>query len=136
MTNEPVNYLNAEKGIWSWLTTLDHKRIGVMYMFTTIFFFLVGGSFAILLRTAHLTPTKSWLSADQYNKVFTLHGAIMVFMFIIPSVPAALGNFLLPIMIGAKDVAFPRLNLISYYLLWAGALLAVAAIVLGGVDTG
>src|SRR5579883_2490005 len=133
---EVPNYLEAKKGIWSWMTTLDHKRIGIMYMFTTLGFFVIGGIFALLLRIEHLTPGKTIVEANTYNTFFTLHGAIMVFMFIVPSVPAALGNFLLPIMLGAKDVAFPRLNLASYYILWAGALLAVAAIVAGGVDTG
>ena len=113
--NEPVNYLNAKKGIWSWMTTVDHKRIGIMYLFTTLFFFSVAGIFALLLRIEHLGPKKTIMDATLYNKLFTLHGAIMVFLFIIPNVPAALGNFFLPIMIGAKDVAFPKLNLISYY---------------------
>lgn len=132
-----VDYLNEEKGIWSWLTTLDHKRIGVMYLWTTLLFFVVGGLFALAIRMEHWTPTKTIMESDTYNKVFTLHGAIMVFMFIIPAIPAALGNFLLPLMIGAKDVAFPRLNLASYYVYIVGALMALAAIILGsGVDTG
>src|SRR5437016_8362367 len=107
-------------GLWSWLTTLDHKRIGIMYLFTTLFFFSIAGFAALLIRFAHLTPDKThfaWMTATTYNKTFTLHGAMMIFMFIIPNVPGALGNFFLPIMLGAKDVAFPRLNLISYYLL-------------------
>jgi len=133
--NSP-DYLHATKGLWSWLSTLDHKRIGIMYLFTTLGFFLIGGFFALLIRIEHLTPGKTIMEANMYNTVFTLHGAIMVFMFIIPNVPASFGNFLLPIMIGAKDVAFPRLNLISYYVLWAGAALAITSIVVGGVDTG
>ncbi len=131
-----TDYLNAKKGIWSWLTTLDHKRIGIMYLVTTLLFFTTGGILALLIRLEHLTHDKTFFEPDLYNKLFTLHGAIMVFMFIIPNIPAAFGNFLLPIMIGAKDVAFPRLNLISYYVLLAGAALAIASIVVGGVDTG
>jgi cytochrome c oxidase subunit 1 len=130
------NYLNYPKGIWSWLTTVDHKRIGIMYLFTTLLFFTIGGIFALLMRIEHLTPGKTIMEANTYNILFTLHGAMMIFMFIIPNVPAAFGNFFLPIMIGAKDVAFPKLNLISYYVLIAGAGLAVASIIRGGVDTG
>jgi cytochrome c oxidase subunit 1 len=130
------NYLNAEKGLWSWLTTVDHKRIGVMYLVSTMVAFGLGGFFALLLRLELLTAKKTILSAEQYNQSFTLHGAIMVFLFIIPAIPGALGNFVLPIMIGAKDVAFPRLNLLSLYVYWTGALMALAAILLGGVDTG
>ncbi len=131
-----VNYLNAQKGVWSWLTTLDHKRIGVMYLVSTLVFFGVGGLFALLVRLELLTPGRTIMNAETYNQVFTLHGAIMVFLFIIPSVPAALGNFLLPIMIGAKDVAFPRLNLFSLYLFWTGALFTLSSLVAGGIDTG
>jgi len=130
------NYLNATKGIWSWMTTVDHKRIGVMYLISVMSAFMVGGIFALLIRVEHLTPKRTIMDAETYNRFFTLHGAIMVFLFIIPSVPAALGNFVMPLMLGAKDVAFPRLNLFSYYLWVTGALLAVTAIVTGGVDTG
>lgn len=132
-----VDYLHEGKGLWSWLTTLDHKRIGVMYLFTTLFFFICGGILALLVRIEHLTPGRTIMDADTYNRVFTLHGAIMVFMFMVPNIPASLGNFLIPIMIGAKDVAFPRLNLFSYHLFVFGALVAVCAIIFGnGVDTG
>lgn len=132
-----VNYLEDGKGLWSWLSTVDHKRIGVMYLWTTLAFFVVGGLFALALRLEHWGPAQTIMRPDTYNKAFTLHGAIMVFMFIVPSIPAALGNFLLPIMLGAKDVAFPRLNLISYYVFLAGAALAVGAILFGNsVDTG
>ena len=131
-----VNYLNAEKGLWSWLTTLDHKRIGIMYLITTTFFFLVGGVLALLLRMELWTPAQTFIEANTYNQVFTLHGAIMVFLFLVPSVPAVLGNFFLPIQLGAKDVAFPRLNLLSYYLYGAGALIAIYSILAGGIDTG
>src|SRR3990167_244828 len=130
-----ANYLEAKKGIWSWLVTLDHKRIGVMYLWTTLFFFVVGGLFSLGVRLELLKPGPLF-QPDTYNKMFTMHGAIMVFLFIIPIIPAALGNFFLPIMIGAKDVAFPRLNLLSYYIFLVGLSLAVGALIAGGVDTG
>src|ERR1700757_84232 len=135
------NYINNDPGIWSWMTTVDHKRIGVMYLVGVLSAFLVGGIFALLVRLTLMTPThmlfgKVLMTAETYNRVFTLHGAIMVFLFIIPSVPAALGNFVLPLMLGAKDVAFPRLNLASLYIYWTGAAMALIAIVSGGVDTG
>ena len=100
----------------SWLVTVDHKRIGLMYLVATMFFFLVAGLLALALRTELLTPGQDYMSAQTYNQVFTLHGAIMVFLFIIPSIPASLGNFVLPLMLGAKDVAFPRLNLLSFHI--------------------
>jgi cytochrome c oxidase subunit 1 len=132
-----VDYLNDQKGLKSWLITLDHKRIGVMYLATTMIFFAVAGFLALALRLEHWGPTQNIMSADTYNRVFTLHGAMMVFLFIVPSIPASLGNFLLPLMLGAKDVAFPRLNLASYYVFLAGAGLMIYAILTGqGVDTG
>src|SRR3989338_4476720 len=131
-----VSFLEAEKGFKSWLTTLDHKRIGLMYMATSMIFFMIGGIFATLVRLELMFPGQTIMSAGTYNKFFTYHGAIMIFMFIIPIIPAALGNFFLPIMIGAKDVAFPRLNLFSYYIFIGCALLAVMALFSGGVDTG
>ncbi|MFI5168025.1 MAG: cytochrome c oxidase subunit I [Thermoanaerobaculales bacterium] len=131
------NYLNHGRGLKSWLLTLDHKRIGLMYLIVILSSFLLGGVFAMLIRTKLLTPGNSTLmSADQYNQAFTLHGAIMIFLFVIPGIPAALGNFVLPLMLGAKDVAFPRLNLTSFYLWVAGALIALGSIVTGAVDTG
>jgi cytochrome c oxidase subunit I len=130
------NFLNSPKGLKTWLITLDHKRIGLMYLASVVLFFFVGGLLALGVRLELLTPRETIMSADAYNQVFTLHGAIMVFLFIIPSIPAALGNFLLPLMLGAKDVAFPRLNLASLYIYYVGALMAVAAIFLGGIDTG
>ncbi|MBI4411901.1 MAG: cytochrome c oxidase subunit I [Deltaproteobacteria bacterium] len=133
-TDHTKNYLQGG-GLWSWLTTLDHKRIGVMYMIATMFFFAIGGIFALLVRL-ELFKTGPLFSPDTYNKFFTLHGAIMVFMFIIPVIPAALGNFFLPIQIGAKDVAFPRLNLLSWYIFMIGSFLLVLAVLSGGVDTG
>jgi cytochrome c oxidase subunit I len=130
------NYLNASKGLRSWLFTLDHKRIGMMYLVTTVIFFAVGGLFALGMRLELIAPGETFMSADMYNKLFTYHGSVMVFMFIIPIIPAALGNFMLPLMIGAKDVAFPRLNLASYYIFIGGAFLACMTLFLGGVDTG
>jgi cytochrome c oxidase subunit 1 len=131
-----ANYLNASHGLLSWVTTLDHKRIGVLYLVSTLAAFFLGGVFALLVRTELLTPTQTIMGPDTYNKMFTLHGAVMVFLFIIPSIPGAIGNFVLPIMLGAKDVAFPRLNLLSWYLYIIGAVWAVASIIMGGVDTG
>ncbi len=134
--NPKHTYLNADKGIMSWLITLDHKRIGLLYLFSITLFFFVGGMLALLLRTELLTPAQSIIDADTYNQIFTLHGAIMIFLFIIPSIPAALGNFFLPMMIGAKDVAFPRLNLASFWIYVLGALFALYSIISGAVDTG
>jgi cytochrome c oxidase subunit 1 len=131
-----TNYINAKKGIWSWLTTVDHKRIGLMYLVSTLTAFTVGGFFALAVRLELLTPGKTIMTAEQYNQAFTLHGAIMVFLFIIPSIPGALSNFVLPIMIGAKDVAFPKLNLLSLYLYWIGAIFTLSALAQGGLDTG
>jgi len=131
------NYLTFTRGLLSWIFTLDHKRIGVMYLFAVLGSFFVGGVMALLVRTKLLFPGRvEWMTADEYNKAFTLHGAIMVFLVIIPSIPAALGNFVLPIMLGAKDVAFPRLNLFSFYLWLAGAACAVYSLMAGGFDTG
>ncbi len=130
------HYLNHGKGIWSWMTTLDHKRIGVMYLFTVLFFFLLGGIFAMLIRLEHLSGTQTLMDANTYNKMFTYHGAIMVFLVIIPGIPGALGNFVLPIMLGAKDVAFPRINLASYYIFVTGAIIALCALFFRGADTG
>ncbi|MFQ5584043.1 MAG: cytochrome c oxidase subunit I [Calditrichia bacterium] len=130
------SFLNYPKGIKSWLLTLDHKRIGVLYLFSIMTAFLLGGFFAVLIRLELMLPEKVLVEADTYNQFFTLHGAIMIFLFIIPSIPAIMGNFVLPLMIGAKDVAFPRLNLASWYIYILGSLVAVIAILTGGVDTG
>lgn len=135
---EPVvdNYLTFTRGWKSWAFTLDHKRIGVMYLFATLGAFFVGGVMALLLRSELFFPGQQFLSPDMYNHMFTLHGAVMTFLFIIPGIPAAQGNFVLPIMLGAKDVAFPRMNLGSFYLWIFGAIYLVAAIIFGGLDTG
>lgn len=130
------NYLKEPKGLKSWLLTLDHKRIGLMYLFAIMFFFLVGGIFALLIRWELLTPAADIMQHDTYNKMFTLHGAIMIFLFIIPSIPAALGNFILPMMLGAKDVAFPRLNLASWYIYCVGAIFLLYSMVTNPADTG
>jgi cytochrome c oxidase subunit I len=130
------NYLHHGHGLKSWLTTLDHKRIGVLYLISVLTSFFLGGLFAMLVRTELLTPGRTIMDANSYNQSFTLHGAIMIFLFIIPSIPAAFGNFVLPLMLGAKDVAFPRLNLASWYLYVVGAVFALVSILAGGVDTG
>jgi cytochrome c oxidase subunit 1 len=130
------NYLTHDKGILSWLFTLDHKRIGVMYLISVMTAFALGGTFALLIRTELLTPGRTIMSAETYNQMFTLHGAVMVFLVIIPGIPAALGNFILPLQLGAKDVAFPRLNLMSYHLWIIGALFLILSMVLSAADTG
>lgn len=130
------NYLNVEKGLWSWLTTLDHKRIGILYLISLTVAFLIGGVMALGIRMELWTPAQTFIEADTYNQLFTLHGSIMIFLFLVPSVPAVLGNFILPIQLGAKDVAFPRLNLMSWYLYLAGAAIAIYSILAGGIDTG
>src|SRR4051794_25317398 len=129
---EREHYLNASYGIKSWLLTKDHKRIGVLYLFTVTLFFFLGGAFATLIRIELLTPQGDMVSADTYNKLFTMHGVAMVFFFLIPSIPATLGNFFLPMMIGARDLAFPRINLLSWYLLVVGGLVSLAAMLAGG----
>lgn len=130
------HFLNHSKGFLSWALTLDHKRIGLMYLVGVMSSFALGGAFALMIRI-HLWNFKDgWLSNQTYNQVFTLHGAIMVFLFIIPSIPAALGNFLLPVMLGTKDVAFPRLNLGSFYLWVTGLILFLTALSVTGLDTG
>jgi cytochrome c oxidase subunit 1 len=131
-----VNYLNADRGVWSWLTTIDHKRIGVMYLVSVLLAFLLGGIFAMALRLELLTPGPTIMGANTYNRMFTLHGVVMIFLFMIPAIPGVFGNFLLPLMLGAKDVAFPRLNLLSLYLYWTGATLALSGMIMGGTDTG
>lgn len=130
------NYLNEKRGFASWALTLDHKRIGVMYLVSIGFFFMLGGLFALALRTELLNPGRTFMDAKTYNQLFTLHGAIMVFLVIIPGIPASLGNFVLPLQLGAKDVAFPRLNLMSYYIYVVGSIMAVCSIIFGAIDTG
>jgi cytochrome c oxidase subunit 1 len=133
---EREHYLNAGYGIKSWLLTKDHKRIGLLYLATITLFFFLGGAFATMIRVELLTPQGDLVSSETYNKLFTMHGVAMVFFFLIPSIPATLGNFFLPMMIGARDLAFPRINLLSWYLLVVGGLFSLFAMLAGGVDTG
>src|SRR4051794_1317272 len=132
----PHHYLNDGFGVKSWLLTRDHKRIALLYLASITFFFFVGGAFAVLIRLDLATPPGDLVSDDTYNKLFTMHGVVMVFFFLIPSIPATLGNFLVPLMIGAKDLAFPKLNLASWYIYILGGLFTLYALVAGGVDTG
>ncbi len=131
-----LNYLTNGHTVKSWLLTLDHKRIGLLYLFSISIFFAIGGIYASLIRLELITPQGDLLTAETYNKVFTMHGVMMIFFFLIPSIPATLGNFLLPLMLGAKDVAFPRLNLLSWYVFMVGAILMLFTIMSGGIDTG
>jgi cytochrome c oxidase subunit 1 len=133
---EREHYLNASYGLKSWLLTKDHKRIALLYLFTVTAFFFVGGVFASLIRMELMSPTGGMVSSETYNKLFTMHGVAMVFFFLIPAIPATLGNFFLPMMIGARDLAFPKINLLSWYLLVFGGAFALTAMLLGGVDTG
>lgn len=132
------NYLNIKKGLFSWIFTLDHKRIGLLYLYSVGAFFLVGASLGVLMRLELLNPGRDLIEATTYNQVFTLHGVIMIFLFIIPSIPAVFGNFFLPIMLGTDDVAFPKLNLMSWWLYVIGALFALSTLVFGDgpADTG
>ncbi len=120
---ETLNYLNNGHGLASWLLTKDHKRIALLYLFSITAFFVIGGFFAMLIRLELLTPAGDLLTSETYNKLFTMHGVVMVFFFLIPSIPAVLGNFLVPIMVGAKDLAFPRINLLSWYIYILGGAL-------------
>jgi cytochrome c oxidase subunit 1 len=133
---ERPNYLNADYGWKSWLLTLDHKRIAILYLISVTAFFTIGGTFAGLIRLELLTPEGDLMGPDTYNRMFTMHGVIMVFFFLIPAIPAVLGNFLVPLMVGAKDLAMPRLNLASWYVYNLGGLFTLWAVVHGGVDTG
>src|ERR1035438_5360604 len=124
---ETENYLNTSYGLKSWLLTKDHKRIGLLYLATITLFFFIGGAFATLIRVELLTPQGNLVSSETYNKLFTMHGVAMIFFFLIPSIPAVLGNFLVPLMIGARDLAFPKLNLFSWYLLVIGGAFSLFA---------
>lgn len=131
-----VHFLNHVHTVKSWLLTMDHKRVGILYLLTISFFFLIGGINAGMIRLELMTPGADFLEADTYNTAFTMHGVVMIFFFLIPSIPAVFGNFLIPIMIGAKDVAFPKLNLASWYLFICAGVLGVVVTMMGGVDTG
>ena len=130
------NYLNAEEGLASWLLTSDHKRIAILYLISVVAFFALGGMYAALIRLELATPAGDLVESNVYNKFFTMHGVIMVFFFLIPSIPAVLGNFFLPMMIGAKDLAFPKINLLSWYIYMIGGLFTMYVLLAGGVDTG
>ncbi len=132
----PTHYLNVDYGIKSWLLTKDHKRIALLYLASITFFFFLGGAFAVVLRLELITPAGDLMQPETYNKMFTMHGVVMIFFFLIPAVPAVLGNFLVPMMIGARDLAFPRINLLSWYIYVLGGLFTLYALVAGGVDTG
>jgi cytochrome c oxidase subunit 1 len=131
-----TNYLNTEYTVKSWLLTQDHKRIAILYLASITLFFFIGGSFAVLIRLELVTPMGDLVQPETYNRLFTMHGMIMVFFFLVPSIPAVLGNFLVPMMIGARDLAFPKLNLLSWYVYVIGGIFTVTALVTGGVDTG
>jgi cytochrome c oxidase subunit 1 len=130
------NYLNVDYSVRSWLLTTDHKRIAILYLISISLFFAIGGALAGMLRLALLTPHGDLVQAETYNKLFTMHGITMIFFFLIPSIPAVLGNFLVPIMVGARDLAFPRINLLSWYVYTLGGAFTLVAAVTGGVDTG
>ena len=130
------SYLDEGHTISSWLTTTDHKRIAILYALSITVFFFIGGVAIGLVRLELISPTGLFLTSDEYNRLFTIHGIIMVWFFLVPSIPATMGNFLLPMMIGAPDVAFPRLNLMSWYLYVGGAAFTVYVLLSGGVDTG
>jgi cytochrome c oxidase subunit 1 len=130
------HYLNVDYGIRSWLLTTDHKRIGLLYMISITVMFFIGGLFATLIRLELMTPAGDLVSSDTYNKLFTMHGIVMIFFFLIPSIPAVIGNFVLPMMVGARDMAFPKINLLSWYMYVIGAGITLYCITVGGVDTG
>ena len=131
-----MNYLNHTSTVASWLLTKDHKRIGILYLIVVTSAFILGGIFAAAVRIELTTPQGDFVAADTYNRLFTMHGVAMVFFVLVPVVPAVLGNFLLPLMIGAKDVAFPKINLLSWYIFVIGFVFTIAAMIIGGVDTG
>src|ERR1700676_2474053 len=130
------HYLNAGYTVRSWLLATDHKRIAILYLLSITFFFAIGGLAATIVRLDLMTPQADLVLTETYNKLFTAHGVIMVFFFLIPSIPAVLGNFLVPLMVGARDLAFPKLNLLSWYIYTLGGLFTLYALLAGGVDTG
>jgi cytochrome c oxidase subunit 1 len=132
----PASYLETGEGLRSWLLTTDHKRVAILYLISVTFFFAVGGVMAVLLRLDLATPEGDLFQDDTYNRLFTMHGVVMIFFFLIPSVPAVLGNFLVPLMVGARDLAFPKLNLASWYLFCIGGAFTLWSMLRGGVDTG
>ncbi len=133
---EREHYLNTDYGLKSWLLTTDHKRIGILYLILVTFNFFIGGFFAMMIRLSLLTPGGDLVQADTYNRLFSSHGIMMIFFFLLPVIPGTLGNFLIPMMVGAKDMAFPKINLLTWYLLLTGTLIMIYALVTGGIDTG
>jgi len=133
---EPKTYLTEGRTLKSWLLTTDHKRIGLLYLYSLLVYFTIAAIAAALMRLELITPQGDMVTSETYNKLFTIHGTLMVWFFLIPSIPAVLGNFVLPMMLGARDVAFPKLNLLSWYIFNAGGLLALYSVLFGGVDTG
>ncbi|HXZ79823.1 MAG TPA: cbb3-type cytochrome c oxidase subunit I [Terriglobales bacterium] len=133
---ERENYLTTSYGVRSWLLTTDHKRIAILYLISITLMFFIGGFFATLIRLELLTPPGDLMTSDTYNKMFSMHGIVMIFFFLIPSIPAVLGNFFIPMMLGAKDLAFPRINLLSWYIYTISAFMILYVILTGGVDTG
>ncbi|MBZ0242858.1 MAG: cbb3-type cytochrome c oxidase subunit I, partial [Bacteroidales bacterium] len=133
-----LNYLQAKKGIFSWIFSLDHKRIALLYLYSILTFFIAGATLGVLMRLELLNPGRDIMEAQTYNQVFTMHGVIMIFLFIIPSIPAIFGNFFLPIMLGTDDVSFPRLNLLSWWIYIIGAIMALSTLLWGDgpADTG
>src|ERR1700761_3738246 len=131
-----MNYLTNGWTLRSWFLTVDHKRIAVLYTITITMFFFLGGAAAALIRLNLLTPAGTMMSAETYNRLMTMHGVIMVWFFLVPAIPVTIGNFIVPLMIGAKDLAFPRLNLFSWQLFVIGGLVALYAMFMGGIDTG
>src|SRR5215469_6187980 len=131
-----ATYLNVNKGVMSWLLTKDHKRIAILYLITVTVMFFIGGLAITIVRLNLMTPDGRLVSADTYNRLFTLHGVVMVFFFLVPVVPTVLGNFCLPLMIGAKDLAFPRINLASWYLFVLAGAWTLYAVLANGLDTG
>ncbi len=134
--HQEPSYLGAPYGLAAWLLTKDHKRIAILYLISITIFFAIGAGFAATIRAELVTPQGDLVTADLYNKLFTLHGVVMIFFFLIPSIPAVLGNFFIPIMIGAKDLAFPRINLLSWYIYVIGAVITLSVVISGGLDTG
>src|SRR5262249_45697317 len=132
----PETYLNVAHGVASWLLTKDHKRIAILYLITVTIMFFLGGLAITVVRLHLMTPDGALVSADTYNRLFTFHGVIIVFFFLVAVVPTVLGNFCLPLMIGAKDLAFPRINLASWYLFTIAGAWTLYAILANGLDTG
>ncbi len=132
----PPSYLNKENTLFSWLCSTDHKRIALLYFGSITMFFFLGGAAAALMRLNLLSPAGALVSHESYNRLFTLHGVVMVWFFLVPAVPVTLGNFILPLMLGARDLAFPRLNLLSWYLFVTGGLITLWALFWGGLNTG